>query len=57
MYKVTKATIIKDGRPVKVYALNDDTDNLDAFRDEVLARYDAECMSQMSVDLQYKEIR
>lgn len=56
MYKVTRATIIKDGKPVKSYEINEKTDNLDDIRKEVANRYSTECMAGIQVDLRYKEI-
>lgn len=56
MYKVTKARIIKDGRPVKMYEVNAETDDLDATRADILKRYAMDFTNEVGVDLQYKRL-
>lgn len=58
MINVTKARIIKDGRPVMTFSVNDtlDKDGMDAYRQEIKARYIAAMTADIQVDLQYKEI-
>lgn len=56
MYKVLKARIIKDGKPVREYAINVETDDLETTRMNVLKRYSQDCASEVCVDLQYKTL-
>ena len=56
MYKVLKARIIKDGKPVREYAINAETDDLDAIRANILKQYAMDCASEVGVDLQYKHL-
>lgn len=57
MYKVLKARIIKDGKAVREYAINAETDDLDATRANVLKQYSQDCASEVGVDLQYKQLK
>lgn len=57
MYEVTKATVVKDGVPVKTYCLNAKTENLEETRAYVKRTYADEYVQGIDVDLQYKEVR
>ena len=58
MYKVLKARIIKDGKPVMMFEVNDTVpaDGMDAYRQDIKARYIAALTADVQVDLQYKQI-
>lgn len=57
MYKVLKARIIKDGKAVREYDMNAETDDLEAIRANVLKQYSQDCASEVGVDLQYKALK
>lgn len=56
MYKVTKAIIVKDGRQVREYNIDDETDDLELTRANILGRFGTDCMNEVSEELQYKII-
>lgn len=56
MYRVTQATIVKDGKPIKSYSLDTDTEDLDAVRKKVKKMYTKKVINGLEVDLQYTEI-
>lgn len=55
MYRITKATIIQDGKPIKSYDVQIETEDLDEERKKILKRYKEESTEDLCVDLQYKE--
>ncbi len=55
MYKVTKASIVKDGKPVKEYNLDVETEDLESTREYAKRLYTEECLLGLEVDLQYKQ--
>ncbi|MDE6493092.1 MAG: hypothetical protein K2O66_03785 [Bacteroidales bacterium] len=57
MYKVLKARIIKDGKAVREYDMNAETDDLESIRANVLKQYSQDCASEVGVDLQYKALK
>ena len=54
MYRVTKAIIVKDGRSVREYEVNADTDDLELTRANILGKYGSDVMNEVTVELQYK---
>ena len=58
MINVTKARIIKDGRPVMTFTVNDTLDkaDMDAYRQKIKDRYISDTMADIKVDLQYKHL-
>lgn len=56
--KVSEAIIIKDGKPVMKFIVNDTVaqSGLDLYRQDIKARYIAAFAADIQVDLKYKEI-
>lgn len=56
MYEVTGASIIKDGKPIKSYDMNVQTENLDEVRKEIIDKHVSEYTGRLSVCLKYKDL-
>lgn len=58
MLEVTSASIIKDGKPVMTFDVNDTIDevNIDLYRQKIKARYAQEMVSDVQVYLKYKNL-
>lgn len=56
MYEVTKASVIKDGKPIKTYDINVRTENLEEVRTDIVHRYVNESMGDLNVNLMYKDL-
>lgn len=58
MYKVMKAIIVRNGKPVMTVDVNRTVkaDNLKGFRRRIKSRYVKTLMDEINVDLLYKEV-
>lgn len=58
MYKITKATIVKNGKPVMSFDMDKDVraDRLEDCRRRIKSRYVKAVLAEIQVDLQYKEV-
>lgn len=57
MYKVMKATVVVNGKPVYKYELDLETEDLNEARAVIARRYVEECTENVHVDLLYRKIK